>query len=254
MNLTYLEIDHQRSTYHSLTQSAQNSFMERLVLSWLYHDHALDGVVLTPGDLDRALNGMPARNYCEGMVLHSLRALKDTIDFVHKSAERGDELTIDWLREVHIRLCPDTDETAGRYRKRDTSPGVYHLDVAPANSISYHFHKFVDTFHQELSATHPVRQAGMAHHDFMRVFPFDERTGMVGRLMLNFILLKNNFPPAIIHATDRHLYFGALNGHRSDLVPVVADAVRSTISAAHAFTDTTDHDHRNESTRQRAAF
>lgn len=253
MNLTYLEIDHQRSTYHSLINSHRSCFMERLALSWLYHDHALDGVVLTPGDLERALTGMPARNYCDGVVLNSLRALRDTIDFIHLSAERGDELSIDWLRDIHIRLCPKNDEAAGRYRKRDTSPGVYHLDVAAANSISYHFHKFIDTYHDELGHTHPVRRAAMAHHDLMRVFPFDERTGMVGRLMLNFILLKNDFPPAIIHATDRHLYFAALNGHRTDLVPVVADAVRSTISAARCFAHSAEQQE-EEPARNRAAF
>ena len=163
--------------------------------------------------------------------------MRSCIDFIHDSAARGDELSLDWLRDVHTMLCPDDYDANGQYRKRDTSPGVYHLDVAAANSISYHFHKFIDTFDDELSTMHPVRQAAIAHWEFMRVFPFDERTGMVGRLMLNFLLLKHEFPPAIFHATDRHLYFEGLNGHRTDLVPVVADAMRSTISAARTFTE-----------------
>lgn len=235
MNLTYLEIDHQRSTYHEVVDSDGKAFRDRLALSWLYHDHALEGVVVAPGDLDRALQGMPSRNYCDGMLLHSLRSLRESIDFIHDSAARGDELTLDWLRDVHVRMCTDGHEPAGRYRQRDTSPGVYHLDVAASNSISYHFHKFLDTYRDELSSMHPIRQAAIAHWEFMRVFPFDERTGVVGRLMLNFLLLKNDFPPAIFHATDRHLYFDGLNGHRTDLVPVVADATRSTIAAARAF-------------------
>ena len=235
MNLTYLEIDHQRSTYHEVVNTDGTEFRDRLALSWLYHDHALEGVVVAPGDLDRALKGMPSRNYCDGVLLHSLRAMRDSIDYIHDSAERGDELSLEWLRDIHTRLCPDDCETAGRYRQRDTSPGVYHLDVAPANSISYHFHKFIDTYHDELASMHPIRQAAIAHWEFMRVFPFDERTGVVGRLMLNFLLLKHDFPPAVVHATDRHVYFGALNGHRTDVVPVVADATRSSIAAAQAY-------------------
>ena len=234
MNLTYLEIDSQRSIYHDVVEHDGETFRDRLALSWLYHDHALEGVVVAPEDLERALQGMPARNYCDGVLLHSLRSLRSCIDFVHDSAARGDELTLDWLRDVHARICPDDYEAVGQYRKRDTSPGVYHLTVAPANSISYHFHKFIDTYREELAQMHPVRQAAIAHWEFMRVFPFDERTGVVGRLMLNFLLLRHQFPPAIIHATDRHLYFDALNGHRTDLVPVVADATRSTIAAARA--------------------
>ena len=235
MNLTYLEIDHQRSSYEDVADSYRSEFFERLAMSWLYHDHALEGVVVGPEDLDRAMEGMLCRNYCDGRLLHSLRAMRDAIDYIHESAARGDELSLDWLRDVHQRLCPEDVDCAGRYRKRDTSPGVYHLDVAPANSISYHIHKFIETFESELKTMHPVRQAAIAHWEFMKVFPFDERTGVVGRLMLNFILLKHRFPPAIIHATDRHLYFSALGGHRTDVVPVVADAVRATITAAKAF-------------------
>jgi hypothetical protein len=47
MNLTYLEIDHQRSHFDRLSGPARDAFVDRLIFSWLYHDHALEGVVLT---------------------------------------------------------------------------------------------------------------------------------------------------------------------------------------------------------------
>lgn len=250
MNLTYLEIDHQRSTYHDVIATHGDEFRQRLALSWLYHDHALEGEVLDRRDLTRALEGAPARNYCDGMLLHSIRALRDGISYIESSARCGDELTLDWLRDVHRRLSPDECETAGCYRKRDTSPGVYHLDVAPSNSLSYHFHRFIDQYRDEFQSMHPVRQAAFTHWEFMHVFPFDERTGLVGRLMLNFLLLKHDFPPAIFHATDRHHYFDALKGTRSDLVEVVADAIRLTISAAQDF----EKRHRRAPSRRKAVL
>lgn len=232
MNLAYLEIDHQRTHYVNLPASVSKVFRERLILSWLYHEHALDGVVLTSTDLSRALEGMPARNYCDAQTQHSLRRMKNCIEHIERSAARGDELSNEWLKDLHARMCADDDENAGRYRKRDTSPGIYNLTVAPAASISYYFRKFEDIYNEELSDYHPLRAAAIAHWEFMRVFPFDERTGMVGRLMLNFLLLKNGYPPAIIHASDRHHYFAALSGYRTDLVPIVVDAVSATIQAA----------------------
>lgn len=234
MNLAYLEVDHQRNSYTHMPTSVRADFMERLTLSWLYHEHALDGVVLTATDLSRALEGLPARNYCEAQTQLSLRRLKNCIEYIEGSAARGDKLSNDWLKDLHTRLCADGDEHAGRYRKRDTSPGIYNLTVSLAASISYYFRKFEDMYHEELSDYHPLRAAAIAHWEFMRVFPFDERSGMVGRLMMNFLLLSNGYPPAIIHAHDRHHYFAALNGHRTDLVPVVVNAVSSTIQAARA--------------------
>lgn len=235
MNLTYLEIDHQRSTYHNLSASPSSDFVTKLVDSWLYHDHALEGVVLSQEDLERGKAGLPSRNYCDARVQRSLRAMREAITFIHESAAAGNALSIDWLRELHTMLCPPGDEAAGRYRKRNTSPGVYHLEVAPANSISYYLHKFIDIYESELVDLHPIRRAAMAHHEFMKVFPFDERTGVVGRLMMNFLLIEKKFPPAIIHASNRHLYFTALGEHRAAMIPVAADAIRATIHAAHSY-------------------
>ncbi len=248
MTLTYLDIDQQCSLYQDTLQISDD-FFERLAVSWLYHDHALEGQVVESRDIDRALRGLPGRNYCDRMLLHSLKAQRDAIDYIHNQAHRGAAIDLDWLRDLHRRLCPDDAERPGCYRDRDTSPGVYHLDVVPSNSISYHAHKFIDELQGELASMHPIRRAAHAHWRFMRLFPFDERTGVVGRLMLNFTLIQNRFPPAIIHATERQAYFDALNGHQNDMVPVVVDAIRSTLDAAQRV-----HQQSTPAPRRRAAY
>ncbi len=235
MSLTYLEIDQARADYAELPDSIRQAFDERLNQSWLYHDHMLEGVVLTQSDITRALQGRPCRNYCDGLTQKSLRRMKTCIHKLEDDAAQGVELSLDWIKELHKMMCDDDDEAAGRYRQRNTSPGVYHLSVVPSKSISYYFHKFLEIWDEELAGVHPIRAAAIAHWEFMRVFPFDERTGIVGRLMMNYVLIKNFYPPAVIHATDRHHYFAALNGHRADMVPVVAEAIRGTIEAARAF-------------------
>lgn len=236
MNLAYLEIDYCRASYDSLRGAQREQFLQLWLFSWLYHEHALEGVVLTQEDITRALDGRPCRNYCDRQTAKSLRRMHSIMrETIEAAAARQLTIDMEWLKSTHAALCDATDEAAGRYRKRDTSPGVYNLDVVPASSISYYFHKLMDTLDQELAGAHPVRAAAIAHWEFMRVFPFDERTGLVGRLMLNAILLNGGYPPAIFHAHDRHLYFNAIGGHRTDLVPVVVDAVSATIKAADQF-------------------
>ena len=214
---------------------ARDAFLDRLVFSWLYHDHALEGVVLTDRDIWRALSGQPVRNYCDGVIQKSLLRQRALALSFFDPAQRPAELTMDYIKELHCRMCNDCDETAGRYRKRDTSPGVYNLDVVPHASISYYFRKFMDTYEDELRNQHPVRAAAIAHWEFMKVFPFDEKSGMVGRLMMNYLLVRAGYPPAIIHAHDRHTYFSALDGNRTDLVPVVVDAITAAIEGARVF-------------------
>jgi Fic family protein len=69
----------------------------------------------------------------------------------------------------------------------------------------------------------------------MRCFPFDEKTGMVGRLLMNAVLIRGGYPPAIIHQMDRQTYFAALDGRREELIPVIVDAIRATIECAADF-------------------
>ncbi len=238
MNLTYLEIDHQRSHYDRLMSGpARNAFLDRLVFSWLYHDHALEGVVLTDRDIWRALSGQPVRNYCDGLIQKSLLRQRQIALSFFDPAARPTALTMDYIKELHCSMCDSCDETAGRYRKRDTSPGVYNLDVVPQASISYYFRKFMDTYDDELRNYHPVRAAAIAHWEFMRVFPFDDKSGIVGRLMMNYLLVRAGYPPAIIHAHDRHHYFSALDGNRTDLVPVIVDAITAAIEGARVFSE-----------------
>lgn len=211
-------------------------FLECLLLGWLYYEHALEGVVLILEDIQRALEQRPCRNYCDGQVQKSLRALNQAVDKLMQSPrDRGQSVSLEWLKELHVSLSVEQSDSAGRYRKRDTSPGVYNLEVAPAASISYYLRKFIEQYHENMVGMHPVRAAAIAHWEFMRVFPFDERTGLVGRMLMNYILVSNDYPPAIIHANDRHLYFSALSGHPSDLIPVIVEAVGATTKAAESF-------------------
>ncbi len=240
MNLTYLEVDHARSPYDALKDEGREAFFDRLVLCLLYHDHALEGVPLSTDEIERALDGKPCRNYCDEQIQKSLRRLRASFYSVREQAREGRELSVDWIRQLHCDLCDDDEEAAGRYRQRDTSPGVYNLEIVDSSSISYHFHKFIDDCQGEFRNYHPVRRAAVAHWQFMRVFPFDERTGIVGRLLMNFMLWRNDYPPATIHAMDRHHYFQALRGHESDMVPVLVDGLKATISAAENFHPSAD--------------
>jgi Fic family protein len=237
MNLTYLEIDHARSEYDALNAEQREAFRERLKLSWLYHEHALEGTPLSRREIDRALEGKPCRNYCDGENQKSIRRLDRALDHIDSEAKAGTTLTVDWIEDLHSRLCDPGDDAAAEYRTRNTSPGVYNLDIVSSEELPGRLDTFVDNYRDELADEHPIRAAALAHWRFMRVFPFDERTGLVGRLMMNFLLQRAAYPPAVIHEMDRHHYFQALRAHSSDLVPVVVEAIRGTISAAERFVD-----------------
>ncbi|GAA6057932.1 hypothetical protein NBRC10513_006512 [Rhodotorula toruloides] len=50
---------------------------------------------------------------------------------------------------------------------------------------------------------HPLEAAAAIHHRFMHVFPFSQASGTIGRLLLNFTLLRGGLSPVVVHASDR---------------------------------------------------
>jgi Fic family protein len=62
----------------------------------------------------------------------------------------------------------------------------------------------------EANADHFPERAAELHSTFERVHPFLDGNGRVGRLVLNLLLIRLGYPPAIIYKRDRERYMGAL--------------------------------------------
>lgn len=58
---------------------------------------------------------------------------------------------------------------------------------------------------------HPVVLAAALHYKFVRIHPFDDGNGRISRLLMNYVLLKNNLPPVIIKSSAKKEYLFALN-------------------------------------------
>jgi Fic family protein len=69
---------------------------------------------------------------------------------------------------------------------------------------------------------HPVVVAAFMHINFEKTHPFVDFNGRTGRLLMNFILMKNNLPPVDIRNKDRMKYYEAIkSGIHENLNPFV---------------------------------
>ena len=56
----------------------------------------------------------------------------------------------------------------------------------------------------------PLVLAAILHDQFEYIHPFQDGNGRAGRLLLNFILLRNGYPPINISLDDRAEYYRTL--------------------------------------------
>lgn len=80
---------------------------------------------------------------------------------------------------------------------------------------------------------HPLIHLARAHASFESIHPFRDGNGRVGRLVLNLLLVRQGFAPAIIRKRDRSKYLEGLRradtGDHGPLTELVARAVKDSL-------------------------
>lgn len=64
---------------------------------------------------------------------------------------------------------------------------------------------------EKLKSYHPLELAALLHYKFVCIHPFDDGNGRISRLLMNYVLIKNDLPPVIIRSADKRNYLFALN-------------------------------------------
>lgn len=164
-------------------------------------------------------------------------------------------VTVTELRHVHqlamsavweVAPHPDAgpDEGPGAFRRHDITPFAGGMTPPPWTDVPAQVHEWAtaaDRFgHQVRAGTIgaediPVTLAGL-HCEFERIHPFLDGNGRAGRLVLNLILVRLGYPPAIVFKRDRSRYLTALDradhGDPGALAELIA---RSVIDNLHRF-------------------
>jgi Fic family protein len=221
----------------------QGDFDERCRMAYIYHDSALEGTVLTYHELRAAVDRKVAS---DSALIPAYQEIKNHADAITTIEEHcREELVRKQARARHARVTPqlvnDLHVLLTRNLVRKV-PGALRKDM-PLHRT--YFHDIVEPQHIEAAllaacesvdnadfrAQHPINQACLFHHDFMRVFPFAENSGKVGRLLMNYFLIRAGYLPAVIHASDRQAYYEALKDGPEALRLIVIEAMEQAVDA-----------------------
>ncbi len=84
------------------------------------------------------------------------------------------------------------------------------IDFTPVAEIPKKLTEFFDWLYKYDGEKNTAEFACMAHYKFVSIHPFGDGNGRISRLIMNYILLKYNYPLLMIKSTDRRPYFKSL--------------------------------------------
>jgi Fic family protein len=224
-------------------------FRERLDFSWIYHDHALEGVVLSYHELKAAIDSNIISDVSLIPAYTDIKNHKLAIDCVREYAtiRKRATLGLDYLKRLYEILSAEDPpqkvvkpltKTAGQYRKDNPLHRLYFHEIAPPDKISYRVRKLLEWLvSEEARKIHPIKRAAKAHYRLIGIFPWPKHSGKIARLLMNTILLRENYLPAIIHAIERQKYYDCLRTPHSGLTTLICESILGTVDAAHRFLD-----------------
>ncbi len=241
MRSRYVDIDDISEDFRDLLadepEIAQD-FQRKYELSWLYHDSALEGVVLTGLEMAMALANQPVAEATAVSLYREVQNAKLAIDYVRAEAA-GKKLRINLtiIKKIYETLGAGIDgKSVADYRKDIPLHRAYFHEIAAPARIPFLLGKLVDFCDSsEFRGLHPIQKASRVSHAFMQVYPFTENSGRVARLLANQVLLHHGYLPCIIHATDRQRYYESLRGPEAGLRELMLDALENALANADKF-------------------
>ena len=135
----------------------------------------------------------------------------EAIEYLEDIIENNVELTEREIKNIHSLVTKDIENVnSGAYRNNAVYiSGSKHIPPQPY-LVSEKMEELMLWYNNESKNIHPIERAAILHGEFVSIHPFIDGNGRTARLLLNFELMKNNYPAIIIEIEEREKYFDAL--------------------------------------------
>lgn len=191
-------------------QSLLDLISETEVGDQVYNSNAIENSTLTLGDTEKVLLQIDLDKYISERELFEAKNLARVVTYINKKATQS-ELNLETILLLHQMLLANIDDDfAGRWRQKDEWVRVgNHIAIAPEQIIAKLHKVLVHYF--ATNNEHIIKRIALFHLNFEQIHPFIDGNGRIGRVLNNYLLMRDGFVPINIKFIDRADYYTAFN-------------------------------------------
>lgn len=148
--------------------------------------------------------------------LFAVRNQKFAFDVMLRGLLAGLDINLEFIKRLHKVLlsgCYDQErwdkgERPGKFKVGDYCVGTDSVGSFP-EEVEDDLQDLLDELY-DCQSDDILTKAAYFHACFETIHPFADGNGRVGRMLLNYYLMRNNYPPIIIYDEDKETYYMAL--------------------------------------------
>lgn len=206
------ELKAELDTRRPLTQGELERLNEEFMIEFTYNSNAIEGNTLTLQETAMVLEGItidqkPFKDHLEAV------GHKDAFLYVQDIVSKKIPLTEFVIKNIHSLVLMNKPEDKGVYRRVPVRiMGALTEPVQPY-MIEPKITELLAENEKRKSKMNIIERIARFHLEFESIHPFIDGNGRTGRLLMNFELMQNGYPPINVKFTDRKRYYEAFDSY-----------------------------------------
>lgn len=196
-----------------LTQGELKQLQEEFLVEFTYNSNAIEGNTLTLQETAMVLEGItidkkPLKDHLEAV------GHRDAFYYVQQLVSKNEAFSEKIIKDIHSLVLINMPEDRGVYRRIPVKiMGAFHEPPQPY-LVPVQMEQLMAEF--ENTKLHPIESVALFHLRFEGIHPFIDGNGRTGRLILNFTLMQNGYPPINVKFADRRRYYECFDRYYRD--------------------------------------
>lgn len=206
------ELKAELDTRRPLTQGELERLNEEFMIEFTYNSNAIEGNTLTLQETAMVLEGItidqkPLKDHLEAV------GHKDAFLYVQDIVSNKMPLTEFVIKNIHSLVLMNKPEDKGVYRRVPVRiMGAFTEPVQPY-MIEPKITELLDENEKRKATMNIIERVARFHLEFESIHPFIDGNGRTGRLLMNFELMQNGYPPINVKFSDRKRYYDAFDSY-----------------------------------------
>ena len=202
---------------------------EAEIAEQVYNSNAIESSTLTLEETEKILLQIDLDRFISEREIFETKNLARVVSYIDKRAKEQ-ELTLEVILSLHKMLISNIrDDIAGRFRVAGEYVRVgSHIAPKPEKVLEL-MEKALAEYYAS-SDKNIIKKIAKLHLDFEYIHPFCDGNGRIGRVINNYLLIREGYVPVNIKFIDRARYYDAFkeydkNGKTEIMEEIVAKSL-----------------------------